>query len=403
MNTLFLKSTQIAVLILSILLIGCNLDQNNSTSSEVSTNPSEDGYFSLPAEALEVHNSEALNFSVQTVVDGLEIPWGVAFLPDGVVLITERDTGNLLMVRDGVLVEDPISGVPEVSNNGQGGLLDIELHPNYEENGWIYISYSKPGESGANTAIVRAKYDAESHSLVDLEELFAGAPATERGQHFGGRLVFNPEGHLFFAIGDRGVMQDAQDPTNSQGNLFRLNDDGSIPSDNPFVGSEGMDEIYSYGHRNIQGIDVHPVTGIVWTNEHGPRGGDELNIQDKPGANYGWPVISYGINYDGSTLTEETEREGMEQPVTYWDPSIAPSGLAFVSSDHYPGWNGNALTGALAFQLISRVVLDGDDFVREERILEGIGRIREVEQGPDGYIYFTNESDGTLNRIIPVE
>ena len=397
MKPLYLKATNLILLFLSLLIISCTANgSDDSTENSIQ-------YFPQPTESLEVHNSEELNFSVQTVVEGLEFPWGVAFLPDGNVLITERDLGNLRLVKDGVLVEDPISGIPDFSDRGQGGLLDVEIHPNYEVNGWIYITYSKPGEVGSNTALIRARYDAETHSLIDLEELFAGTPTTEGGAHFGGRIVFDPAGYLYFAIGDRGRMDTAQDYTNSHGNLYRLNDDGSIPADNPFVGSDGMDEIYSYGHRNIQGMDVHPETGIVWTNEHGPRGGDELNIQDKPGANYGWPVISYGINYDGTIITEETEKEGMEQPVMEWTPSIAPSGLAFVSSDKYPGWYGDALNGALAFQLISRIVLDGTEFLHEERILEGIGRIREVQQGPDGYIYFTNESNGTLNRIIPVE
>ena len=397
MKPLYLKATNLILLFLSLLIISCTANgSDDSTANSIQ-------YFPQPTESLEIHNSEELNFSVQTVVEGLEFPWGVAFLPDGNVLITERDLGNLRLVKDGVLVEDPISGIPDFSDRGQGGLLDVEIHPNYEVNGWIYITYSKPGEVGSNTALIRARYDAETHSLIDFEELFAGTPTTEGGAHFGGRIVFDPAVYLYFAIGDRGRMDTAQDYTNSHGNLYRLNDDGSIPADNPFVGSDGMDEIYSYGHRNIQGMDVHPETGIVWTNEHGPRGGDELNIQDKPGANYGWPVISYGINYDGTIITEETEKEGMEQPVVEWTPSIAPSGLAFVSSDKYPGWYGDALNGALAFQLISRIVLDGTEFVHEERILEGIGRIREVQQGPDGYIYFTNESNGTLNRIIPVE
>ena len=402
MMTLNFKAAKLISLFSLILMISCTA--NGSDDATVTdNNPNLEHYFSHPTETLEVHSSEEFNFTVQTVVEGLEFPWGVAFLPNGNVLITERDSGNLMLVRDGVLVGDPIGGVPEVSERGQGGLLDVELHPNYDENGWIYITYSKRGEVGQNTALIRAKYDEETHSLTDLEELFAGTPTTEGGAHFGGRIVFDHDGYLFFAIGDRGRMDTSQDITNSHGNLYRLYDDGSVPQDNPFVGSEGMDEIWSYGHRNIQGMDVHPETGIVWTNEHGPRGGDELNIQDKPGANYGWPVISYGINYDGSIITEITEMEGMEQPVMHWTPSIAPSGLAFVSSDLYPGWYGNTLNGALAFQLISRVVVDGDEFVHEERILEGIGRIREVQQGPDGYIYFTNESDGTLNRIIPVE
>ncbi len=403
MNTFYFKAAKLSLLMVSLLFMGCNTEDNNSRNGNDNTSLNLELYFPHSAESLEVHQSEELNFSVQTVVEGLEFPWGIAFLPNGNVLITERDSGNLMLVRDGVLVEDPISGVPDVVDRGQGGLLDVEAHPNYEDNGWIYITYSKAGDVGSNTALIRARYDEESHSLIDLEELFAGYPTTEGGAHFGGRIVFDADGYLFFAIGDRGRMHTSQDHTNSHGNLFRLYDDGSIPADNPFVGSEGMDEIWSYGHRNIQGMDVHPETGIIWTNEHGPRGGDELNVQDKPGANYGWPVISYGINYNGTIITEITEKEGMEQPVMHWTPSIAPSGLAFVSSDLYPGWYGNALNGALAFQLISRIVLDGDEFVHEERILEGIGRIREVQQGPDGYIYFTNESDGTLNRIVPVD
>lgn len=397
MKALNLTATKLIILYLSFLMIGCTTNGSGDPTSNSEL------YFPLSTESLEVHNSEELNFSVQTVVAGLEFPWGVAFLPNGNVLITERDFGNLRLVREGALVEAPVSGVPESSATGQGGLLDVELHPNYEDNGWLYITYSKPGEVGQNTALIRAKYDEETHSLTDVEELFVGTPTTEGGAHFGGRIVFDADGYLFFAIGDRGRMNTSQDISNSHGNLYRLNDDGTIPSDNPFVGRDGMDEIFSYGHRNIQGMDVHPETGIVWTNEHGPRGGDELNIQDKPGANYGWPVISYGINYDGSIITEETEKEGMEQPVMEWTPSIAPSGLAFVSSDKFPGWYGDALNGALSFQLISRIVLDGTEFVHEERILEGIGRIREVQQGPDGYIYFTNESNGTLNRIVPVD
>lgn len=403
MKALHFKSTKLIILCLSFLMIGCTTNGSNDSEGAVSTASNNEEYFALPTDSLEVHNSEELNFSVQTVVEGLEFPWGIAFLPNGNVLITERDLGNLRLVKDGVLVEDPIAGVPEVSDRGQGGLLDVEIHPDYAENGWIYMTYAKPGEVGQNTALIRAKYDEETHSLTDLEELFAGTPATEGGAHFAGRIVFDPDGYLYTAIGDRGSMHTAQDSTNSHGNFYRLNDDGSIPADNPFVGTEGMDEIYSYGHRNIQGMDVHPETGIVWTNEHGPRGGDEINIQDKPGANYGWPEITYGINYDGTIITEDTEKEGMEQPVMQWTPSIAPSGLAFVSSDKYPAWYGDVLNGALSFQLISRIELDGTEFVHEERLLEGIGRIREVEQGADGYIYFTNESDGTLNRIIPVE
>lgn len=376
---------------------GCS--QNVDADSEVNgaNNPSE--YFPLPETEGEVHVSNEMDFQVQTVVEGLNIPWGMAFLPDGSVLITERD-GDLRVVRNGELQDEPVDGMPEVWANGQGGLLDITLHPEYEDNGWIYISYSKPGEGGANTAIIRCKLS--DNSLTDIEELFVGEPFTEAGQHFGSRIVFDPDGYMYFSIGDRGEMDLAQDINTPNGKVYRLHDDGSIPEDNPFVGDDGKDEAYNYGHRNPQGMDVHPETGDVWTHEHGPRGGDEINIE-KPGANYGWPVISYGINYDGSVLTEETEREGMEQPIHYWDPSIAPSGMTFVTGEIYPEWEGNLMIGALSFQLLSRVVLDGEEFVEEERLVEDIGRIRDVVQAPDGYIYFSNESDGTIHRIIPVD
>lgn len=382
-------------------IAGCT--ETLETESGQATEASEEvEYFALPDEPGDIHESEEFDFYVQTVVEGVGVPWGMAFLPDGSVLITERD-GNLWLVQDGELNEEPVAGVPEVFARNQGGLLDIELHPNYGENGWIYMSYSKPNNGEAMTAIVRARYDEESHSLTDMEELYVGTPFTEMAHHFGSRIVFDDEGYLYFSIGDRGEKEKAQDITVSNGNLFRLHDDGTIPDDNPFVGEEGLDEIYSYGHRNIQGMAVHPETGIVWSNEHGPRGGDEINVHGKPGANYGWPEITYGINYDGSTITEETHREGMEQPVHQYTPSIAPAGMTFVTGDRYPGWESSVLNGALAFQLISRVVLDGEEFVHEERILEEVGRIRQVKQAPDGYIYFSNESDGTINRIIPVE
>jgi glucose/arabinose dehydrogenase len=386
-------------------LTGCaeamQTDQNGNETTETLEWQDESFYFPFPESDGEPIESDDLTFYVQTVAEDLGVPWGMAFLPDGHVLVSQRD-GMLHLIREGEVLETPVANVPEVWARGQGGLLDMTLHPDYEENGWIYISYSKPGEGGANTAVIRARLNAETPALEDIEELYVGTPFSGRGQHFGGRIAFDPEGYLYFSIGDRGEMETAQDLTKSNGSVIRLNDDGSIPEDNPFVGQEGLDEIFTYGLRNIQGMAVHPNTGEIWTNEHGPRGGDEINVH-QAGNNYGWPEITYGINYDGSTITEETEREGMEQPITYWDPSIAPSGMIFVTSDRYPGWQGNILNGALAFQLISRVVVDGYDFQSEERILEGIGRIRDIEQAPDGFIYFTNESNGTLNRIIPIQ
>lgn len=389
------------------LTIACSGDYESSArqiqSEDVQFVHESDLYFPLPESINEVYESEEFDYHVQTVVEGLGVVWGMAFLPNGNMIVTERG-GDMHLVRDGELAEDPIAGVPEVWAEGQGGLLDIEPHPQYDENGWLYFSYSKPGSGGANTAIVRARYDENSHSLVDLEELYSATPFTDRGQHFGSRIKFDPEGYLYFSIGDRGNRdENPQDITRDGGKIYRLNDDGSIPEDNPFVGEEGLDAVWTYGVRNPQGMDVHPETGIVWTNEHGPRGGDEINVHKEGGLNFGWPEITYGINYSGTTITEETERSGMEQPIWYWDPSIAPSGMTFVTTDNYPGWNGDILNGALAFQLISRIVVDGEEFVKEERILDGIGRIRDVEEAPDGYIYFSNESQGTISRILAVE
>jgi aldose sugar dehydrogenase len=395
------------VLAVSLPIVGCadtietELENGGDSSSSDHTFNSS-FYFPLPESDGDVIETEEQNFYVQTVVSGLGVAWGMAFLPDGQVLITQR-SGNLRLVREGELVDEPVGGVPEVRAQGQGGLLDIELHPDYEENGWLYISYSKPGSGGAQTAIMRARFDADSHSLINQEDIYVGTPFSTRNQHYGSRIAFDHDGYLFFSIGDRGQMNTAQDITNSNGNLFRLHDDGTVPSDNPFVGRDGLDEIFAYGLRNIQGMATHPETGVIWTNLHGPQGGDELNVHNKPGANYGWPEITYGVQYGGGEITPYTEKEGMEQPVMHWTPSIAPSGMTFVSSDKYPGWQGDILNGALAYQLISRIVIDGEEFVREERFLEGIGRIRDVHEAPDGYIYFTNESNGTLNRLIPVE
>lgn len=362
---------------------------------------SDEFYFPLSDQPGEIHSSEVLDFYVQDVVSGLSFPWGMVFLPDGSMLVTERE-GTLRVVRGGELLASPVEGVPEVFGEWQGGLMDIELHPDFEQNGWIYLSYSKVDEGGSQTAIMRTRFDAESNSLYGQEDIYVGTPFTASRFHFGSRIAFDPDGYLFFSIGDRGAQDTAQDLTSSNGSLMRLYDDGRIPQDNPFVGREGLDEIFDYGLRNIQGMAVHPETGVIWTNLHGPRGGDELNEHSKPGSNYGWPVITYGINYNGSIITEFTEMEGMEQPVMHWTPSIGPSGMDFVTGDRYPGWEGSIFNGALSFQLLSRIVVDGETFVHEERLLEGIGRIRDVRMGPDGFLYFSNESDGVISRLVPV-
>lgn len=356
-------------------------------------------YFPLPSDlTTNVVNSQDLDFVVQEVVVGLGVPWGMAFLPDGSMLITER-AGTLRRVVNGQLLAEPVSNVPEVFARGQGGLLDVVIHPNYTENGWVYISYSEPQGDGAHTAIMRARLD--GNALVDNEVIFRGSPYTNRGHHFGSRIAFDRDGYLFFTIGDRGQREDAQLLDTYAGKTFRIYDDGRIPADNPFIGREGANpEIFTYGNRNQQGLVMHPVTGEMWAHEHGPRGGDEINVL-RAGKNYGWPAITFGINYDGTIITTDTARAGMEQPLHYWTPSLGASGMTFVTSDKYPSWNGDLLSGALALRFIQRTVLDGETVVKEEVLLEGIGRVRDVRQAPDGYIYFATE-DGKIQRILPV-
>ena len=340
------------------------------------------------------------SFKVDTIAVDLKNPWGMAWLPDGRMLFTER-SGEIRVVKDGKLTEDRISGVPEVYARGQGGLLDIKLHPNYAENGWIYISYSSPNPDGegANTAIMRAKL--QGNSFVSQEKLFQATPYSSRGQHYGSRIVFDDKGYMFFSVGERGQMENAQNLGNHSGKIHRLHDDGRIPSDNPFVGNDNaMPSIWSYGHRNPQGMIRDASTGTIWAHEHGPRGGDELNIVEK-GKNYGWPEISYGINYNGTVLTEYQEKEGMEQPIHQWTPSIAPCGMAQYTGNQFPEWKGNLFVGALSFRYLSRVVVDGNNFVSEEKLLDQIGRVRAVEQGPDGYIYVATEGPGMIVRLMP--
>lgn len=336
-------------------------------------------------------------YSTEKVVDNLSNPWGMTWLPDGSMLITEK-SGDLIHFKNGQKIN--IANVPDVYNRGQGGLLDIELHPNYAENGWIYFTYaSQDGDGkGGNTKLSRAKL--ENDTLVQLEDLYKATPNTTRGQHFGSRLEFDTEGFLYFSIGERGNRDvNPQDITRDGGKIYRLNDDGTVPKDNPFVGKEGIDAIYTYGNRNPQGMALHPTTAKVWIHEHGPKGGDEINIIEK-GANYGWPVISYGVNYSGSSFTEITEKEGMKQPVYYWVPSIAPCGMDFVTSNIYPDWKGHLLVGSLKFNYVELVKLKGDKVIDREKIAEGIGRVRNVKEAPDGYIYIAVEGDG-IYKVVP--
>ncbi|WP_445956474.1 PQQ-dependent sugar dehydrogenase [Yeosuana sp.] len=341
---------------------------------------------------------EVVNFTSEVVIPGLNIPWGMAFLPDGSMLVTEK-TGEFYHVINGE--KHVIEGMPEIYVRGQGGLMDVKLHPKYEENGWIYLTYASPlGEGdGGNTAIMRAKLN--GNTLIEKKVLYKASPNSTKGQHFGSRIEFDNDGYLYFSIGERGNRDvNPQDITRDCGKIYRLYDDGRIPEDNPFINVPNAKKaIYSYGHRNPQGLIKHPVTGKIWEHEHGPQGGDEINIIEK-GKNYGWPVISYGINYDGTSFTDITEKEGMEQPFFYWTPSIAPSGMTFVTSNLYPDWMGNLLVGSLKFNYIERLVIENNQVVKREKLLEGIGRVRNVIQGPDGYIYAGIEGKGII-KIIP--
>ena len=346
----------------------------------------------------EVNTPVKIPFTAALFIDQLQIPWGMAFLPDQSMLVTEK-SGELIHFKNGI--KTSISNVPTVYNRGQGGLMDIALHPDYANNGWLYLTYSSEEgeEKGGHTAIMRAKL--KDNTLIDNELLYKATPNTTKGQHFGSRIAFDNEGYLYFSIGERGERDvNPQDIKRDGGKIYRLHDDGRIPEDNPFVGTEGAKKaIYSYGHRNPQGLAKHPVTGAIWDHEHGPRGGDEINIIKK-GANYGWPVITYGINYSGTPITDKTEMAGMEQPIHYWLPSIAPSGMTFVTSDKYEGWKGSLLVGSLVFQYLERLTLDGNKVTSREKLMPDLGRVRNVKEGPDGLIYVAVEGKG-IYKLIP--
>jgi glucose/arabinose dehydrogenase len=355
----------------------------------------------LAAETPVVRSKEHA-FRVHVLVRGLEHPWGVAFLPDGRMLVTERE-GRMRVVRNGRLATEPLAGLPAIAASGQGGLLDVAAHPRFTENGWIYFSYSARGPGGLGTEVARARL--ADDRLEDLRVIFRMQPKVSGGRHFGSRLVFDRQGHLFVTLGERGDQERAQRLDEHLGKIVRLHDDGSIPQDNPWRARAGArPEIFSLGNRNVQGAALHPGTGELWAHEHGPQGGDELNVI-RAGRNYGWPVITYGRNYGtGTQIGEGTHKPGMEQPVHYWVPSIAPSGMAFYTADRFPRWRGDLFVGALRDEMLVRLRLDGEKVVEEERMLQGVlGRIRDVRQGPDGYLYLlTDESNGVLARLEPV-
>ncbi|MHA1573592.1 MAG: PQQ-dependent sugar dehydrogenase [Alphaproteobacteria bacterium] len=342
--------------------------------------------------------------SVESVATGLENPWGMQFLPDGRILVTERPGRMRIVSTDGKLSE-PIAGVPEVAAIGQGGLLDVLLAPDFDKTGTIYFSYGEPREGDKNaTSVARAKLvlDADSGRLEDVDVIFRQEPAMKSKYHFGSRLVWAPDGTLFITTGDRNHLRDeAQNPANTIGKVVRINPDGTIPDDNPKLDGWAP-EVWSIGHRNIQGAALRPETGELFTLEHGPRGGDELNHVEK-GKNYGWPIITYGINYDGSTITDITQKEGLEQPVYYWVPSIATSSLTFYDGDLFPDWKGNVFVGGLGGARVERLVLDGDKVVAAEVLLGDRGdRIRDVRQGPDGALWLlTDDKNGEVLRVVP--
>jgi glucose/arabinose dehydrogenase len=345
--------------------------------------------------------TEKLLIKVDTLHSGFENPWGMTWLPDGTLLVTERK-GEILVFKEDKFTSEKIQGLPAVHNVNQAGLLDIAVHPNYAENGWIYISYAKHFEdSTAATTILRFKL--EGNQAVNQEELIVAGPSWKGGRHFGSRIVFDKAGFLYFSNGDKGnIPMNAQNLNNAHGKIHRIKDDGGIPADNPFKDSLGnTSSIWTYGNRNPQGLFYDKETDRIWEVEHGPMGGDELNLIEK-GKNYGWPVITYGINYDGTPITDIQEKEGMEQPKHYWVPSIATCGVAVVTGDKYPAWKGNILVAALAKQHIARVEMNGTAYVKEEKLLQDIGRVRQVAQSPDGYIYAITEATGLLVKLLPI-
>jgi glucose/arabinose dehydrogenase len=364
-----------------------------------------------PAREPGVHESARHSFRVVTVAEGLDHPWSMAWLPNGDLLVTER-AGRLRIVRNGRLLPEPVAGVPRVRPRGQGGLLEVRPHPQFATNRLLYLSFSKPSpnDSLATTALVRGRL--EGDRLVDVQEIFESKAWARGNAHFAGRMVFDRSGYLFLSVGDRGESPDlmeahpAQSLAQHQGKILRLHDDGRAPSDNPFVGRAGaMPEIWSFGQRNPQGLVIHPETGELWENEHGPRGGDEVNRIQK-GSNYGWPVVSYGINYSGSVYSREPSRDDVESPRWTWVPSIAPSGLLFYTGDRFPWWKGNLFAGGLVGEQLARLTLEGDRVVGLEALLPRVvGRVRDVREGPDGLIYLA--IDGTnqqpLSSIVRLE
>lgn len=357
----------------------------------------------------ETFETETGAIQVSTIASGLSHPWAIAFLPgDGGMLVTERP-GNLRRVASDGSVSEPVEGVPEVDARGQGGLLDVALDPQFQENRLVYLSFAEAGEGGNGTAVARGRLNEDLSALEDVEIIFSQQPKVQSRAHFGSRLVFDGEGHLYVTLGERSQAQfrgQAQDLDSHLGKIVRINPDGSVPDDNPFVGQDdALPEIWAYGVRNVQAAALHPETGVLWEIEHGPRGGDELNIIE-PGANYGWPLVTLGVEYSGGTIGEGLETaEGMVDAIYTWTPVIAPSGMMFYGGDAFEEWQGDLFVGGLASTALVRLELDGDSVTHEERLLEPLGlRIRDVAEGPDGAIYVaTDEQNGGILRIAPAD
>jgi aldose sugar dehydrogenase len=364
------------------------------------------------AQSGDVLTSEHHDFRVVTVAEGLVHPWGMAFLPGGDILVTERP-GRLRIIRDGALDPNPIAGVPEVRAQGQGGLLDVVLHPDFQNNRMVYLSYSKPRNDGeeATTAVARGVFDGQA--LTGVEDIFVAEAWSRAGQHFGSRLAFDRDGYLFVTVGDRGNSPMTETPEthpsqttdNHIGSILRIHDDGSVPSDNPFVGQAGyLPEIWAYGSRNAQGMIIHPETNVVWINEHGPQGGDEVNVVH-PGLNFGWPVVGYGVQYGGAVIHDDTEGPCYTDPVHVWVPSIATAGKMYYTGNAFPAWQGNIFVGGMAGEQLARLTISGESVTSEETLLSGtVGRIRDVRQGPDGFIYLAiDERRGGETPILRLE
>ena len=346
-----------------------------------------------------IHNTEEVSFQVQTFIDGFEIPWGMAFMPDERLLVTDRIGDVWIVEKDGTNKVKVIGEIPNVRSKGQGGMLDVEIHPDFINNSYIYLTYSDILDKKFHTSLIRGKLI--NNRLVDSEVIFRPKEQffTKKTHHYGSRIVFDDDGFIYFSIGDRGDRDLAQNLDMPNGKMYRIYDDGTIPSDNPFYHTKGaIKSIWSYGHRNAQGLAIHPITRQIWEAEHGPRGGDEVNIIIK-GHNYGWPVITYGKNYSGTIISRLTHKEGMDQPVFHWTPSIAVCGMAFYDGDQFPEWKNNLLATSLKFERLHRIELDGLNMIKDEIIFEAGSRVRDVEIGPNGMIYVALEDPGRIVQI----